>query len=394
MKNRYFFIILLFFYNICFSQEINKKYVENYYTKTVEYNKNQVDGKIVIEFENTIYALNDFLMGNPINAKYFGVKADGVSDDTKFLQLAINYCTQNGLTLFLPTGRIITTSEIDIKLNKNASTKFRLVGNGISNSVIINKGENTKIAINVMGNYYDMFSMKDFSIERVDNGKPTGGVGIKLNKLVYADFENIDVFRFNIGLILNDISSSSFRKVNARWGTIGAILTMEPNGMSNPNLIDFNSCIFNSNQEWGIKINNAHNVNFNSCLFEDNTKGGINLSYNNSNGAVSVNVRDSYFEGNSGYDIYLKSYGQGSHNFYGNTFNRVSNKKFTENNIYIEIDSSIPNVFENSINMEGNGFFSANTYQPSDKRKNVKIVSNNRKTNITDNNSYRNPIEK
>ena len=44
--------------------------------------------------------------------------------------------------------------------------------------------------------------------------------------------------------------------------------------------------------------------------------------------------------------------------------------------------------------MEGNGFFSANTYQPSDKRKNVKIVSNNRKTNITDNNSYRNPIEK
>ena len=105
-------------------------------------------------------------------------------------------------------------------------------------------------------------------------------------------------------------------------------------------------------------------------------------------------MRDSYFEGNSGYDIYLKSYGQGSHNFYGNTFNRVSNKKFTENNIYIEIDPSIPNVFENSINMEGNGFFSANTYQPSDKRKNVKIVSNNRKTNITDNNSYRNPIEK
>lgn len=44
--------------------------------------------------------------------------------------------------------------------------------------------------------------------------------------------------------------------------------------------------------------------------------------------------------------------------------------------------------------MVGNGFFTANTYQPSDKRKNVKIISHNKKVDITDHNSYKNIVEK
>lgn len=395
MRIKYLFtFILLHLYILSNSQNINSNYIKNYYTETSDFNKNQVDGKMIVEFDKKIYILNDLSMGNPINVKFFGVKADGHTDDTNALQSAINYCIKNGLTLFLPTGRIITTKDIQIILSKNSISKFRIIGNGISNSVIVNKGDNTKITFNVIGNYFDMFSMKDFSIERIDVGRPSGGIGIKLNKLVYANFENIDVFRFETGLVLNDISSSSFKNVNARWGRNGMLLILEPNGMSNPNLIEFRSCIFNSNEEWGIKINNAHNVNFYSCLFEDNSKGGISSTYNNSNGAVSINVRDSYFEGNSGYDIYVKSYGQGSHNFYGNTFNRISNKKFTENNILIDLDSTVPDFFENIVNIEGNGFFTASSYQPSEKRKNVRLISNNKKVIINDKNSYRNTIEK
>lgn len=393
MKN-IFYILFIIFNTTCFSQIVDAGYISKYYTETTDYTKNQVDGKIILESNKKIYILNDYLLGNPINAKFFGVKADGISDDTKNLQQAIDFCTIQGRTLFLPTGRMVTLKELTVVLNKNAATKFRIIGNGISNSIILNKGENSKIALNIIGNYYDMLSMKDFSVERVDVGAPTGGIGIKLNKLVYSSFENIDVFRFNTGIVLNDVSSSSFKNINSRWGKNGMLLTLEPNGMSNPNLLEFRSCIFNSNSEWGIKINNAHNVNFYSCLFEDNNKGGIFSTYNNSNGAVSVNVRDCYFEGNNGYDIHLISEGQGSHNFYGNTFNRVSATKFTENNILIELSRSIPDSFENTINLEGNGFFYANTYRPLSKRKNVNIISNGKKIKLIDNNSYRSEIEK
>jgi len=392
MKNILYVIFFVLYIN-CFSQIVDSNYISKYYTEITD-TRDPIDGKIVLKYDKKTYALSDYILGNPINAKFFGVKADGKSDDTKSLQLAIDFCSNKGLILFLPTGKMVTLADLNVTLNKLVTTKFRIIGNGISNSIILNKGENTKIALNIVGNYYDMFSMKDFSIERIDTGTPTGGVGIKLNKLVYSTFENIDVFRFNTGIILNDVSSSSFKNVNARWGQNGMLLTLEPNGMSNPNLLEFRSCIFNSNNDWGIKINNAHNVNFYSCLFEDNGKGGIFSTYNNSNGAVSINVRDSYFEGNSGYDIHLISKGQGSHNFSGNTFNRVSNNKFTENNILIELNQTIPESFENIVNLVGNGFFYGNTYKPTSKRKNINIISNGKKVKLTDNDSYRNEIEK
>lgn len=354
-----------------------------------------VDGVIKKKIDGKTYVLDDYILGNPINAKFFGVKADGITDDTSNLQTAINTCNKLGLVLFLPAGVIITSSDVNIYLDNNSSTKFKIIGSGINTTKIINIGNKTKIALNVTGNYYDMFSMRDFSLQRIDEGKPTGDIGLKINKLVYSDFINIDVFRFSTGIVLNDISSSYFRNVNARWGGQGMYLTLEKNGMSNPNLLQFQSCIFNSNLEWGLKIDNAHDVNISSCLFEDNGKGGIYSTYNNSNGAVSINVRDSYFETNRGYDIYLFSSGRGSHNFSGNTFNRVSNTKYTDNNIVVEISKLVPVSYENTVTTIGNGFFSANTYQPNKDRKYIKIINNsNSKINFSEDNNYNNSIEK
>ncbi len=101
-----------------------------------------------------------------------------------------------------------------------------------------------------------------------------------------------------------------------------------------------------------------------------------------------------HFEGNSGYDIYIKSLGAGSHNFKGNTFNRVSNKKYVKHNIVLEIDKDLPLGFENTLDMSGNGFFSAGTYVLNSNNESVKIISNNKKVKVYDSNNYKSPLDK
>ncbi len=357
-------------------------------------NESKADGYIYVKTNGKYYVVEDYYMGNVINAKLFGVKADGVTDDTKSLQKAFDVCSAYGTTLFLPQGIIKTSGDIRINTTNKLKQKIRIVGSGISNTIILNTGSSTKIALTVTGTYYDMLEMRDFRIERPNGGSASGGVGLKIEKEVYTSLENIDIFRFDTGLVLNDVSTLYMKNVNTRWGNKGMVFKLENPGGSNPNLIEMHSCVINSNKEWGISLTNPHVVSFYNCCVEDNGLGGINVVYNNTNGANSINVDGSYFEGNSGYDVYIKSLGAGTHTFKGNSFNRVSDKKFVKHHIVLEIDNALPSGYENTLDMRGNGFFSAGTYISNAGNEAVKILSNKKKVKVYDSNNYRSLIEK
>lgn len=58
-----------------------------------------------------------YLTSQPIAAKWFGVTFDGVTDDTRRLQAAIDFCTSlagKAITLQLPQGAAVTTSQLTI----------------------------------------------------------------------------------------------------------------------------------------------------------------------------------------------------------------------------------------------------------------------------------------
>lgn len=93
-----------------------------------------------------------------------------------------------------------------------------------------------------------------------------------------------------------------------------------------------------------------------------------------------------------GVDIYIKSLKQGTHNFVGNTFNRVSGKRFTQNHIVLEVPAN-KNLI-NVLNMIGNGVLTANDYVPDVSRPAVKIITSGSLVRVFDSNLYANIQEK
>ena len=57
------------------------KEVKMWYDGTLM-NDIKVDGYIYVKTNNKYYVVQDYYMGVPINAKLFGVKADGITDDS------------------------------------------------------------------------------------------------------------------------------------------------------------------------------------------------------------------------------------------------------------------------------------------------------------------------
>lgn len=385
---------LIFAQNSYYSsyEEVGEKYIETkVWADQKSIKAENIDGYIYVKNNNKYYVLKKYLDGEPINAKIFGVKADGIKDDTKSLQSAFTVCAKLGATLFLPSGVIITSSDININTVNTLSKKLKIVGSGIGNCIIRNTGTTTKYALHITGNYFDMLEMRDFRIERPDKGVPDGGTAIRIEKEFLTNIENIDIFRFTTGLELSDVNSTYMKSINVRWCGTGMKFKLATGGVSNPNLIELNNCVFNSSSKWGIELTYPHNVNFISCQFEANALGAINVLYDSVNGANSINVIGSYFEGNKGTDVYIKSLGSGTHNFVGNTFNRISKKDYSNNNIVLEVPQTNKN--ENILSMVGNGMLDANDYAADASRKAVKIIAPATTVKVIDTNSYKNNVD-
>lgn len=79
--------------------------------------------------------------GSPVDAREFGVKADGVTDDTAALQAAVTAATTGGGMLVLPVGTIRITSAITIGFSQG----WQIRGQGQLRTVIRQATSNTQI---------------------------------------------------------------------------------------------------------------------------------------------------------------------------------------------------------------------------------------------------------
>ena len=349
-------------------------------------NDSKVDGFMYKKIKNDYFVNTLFNQKIPLNAVHFGVKADGVTNDTINLQKAIDFGIKADIEIIIPEGVMIISS-IVIDFSKNPNMRgFKFIGYGVGRSKFLNT-DDSAVVVDIKGeNNFQFARVGNFSVHRPDAGTPSGGIGVSYKKSVYVALEDIDVFRFNQGFEFQDVALGELNRVNARWCGKGLEGKMASGGFTPPNLIAFNNCGFHSCTNTAVKLENCHSIKFDSCGFEGNDADALDISFHGANGGVGVNLINNYFEGNGGeFDVRINSYNKGSHNFIGNTFNRLSEAKHTVYNILFEAIATT----DQSLIMIGNSFFEAGNYVPNENRPNWRVAWNPKAVNVVDyNNSF------
>ncbi|GGG44546.1 glycosyl hydrolase family 28-related protein [Epilithonimonas arachidiradicis] len=363
----------------------------------------KVDGIIYRKKGSDYYVDSSILSGAEISAKRFGVKADEITDDSIALQKAVNFGVKTGWNVVLPAGKIKVSQTIVIDFTTNINDansngkdrKFELSGKGVHVTYILDEGDDEHTVFDVKGNldHADGFTAKCFSISRPNVSMPSGGIAIKIEKLICLSIEEIQIFKFNLGFMLIDSCISYFKKLKIHYckyafkGDIGSGVDK----ITNPNLLNFVNCTFNSNNDTSIHLEGVHNVKFDSCDFEGNFSDVLVCSYIGINGKNSLNLINCYFEGTTnGVDLFYLPYTGGTINLIGNSFSRVyqgaSHNILVDFRSYNELQQFTNH--EHYLNMIGNAFrddyqFTEwNSYVP------VQIWGNNNHLHIKDSNYY------
>ena len=302
-----------------------------------------------------------------INAKDFGVVADGVTDDTTALQNALNYAGTNANILILPTGTMLVSSALTVSFVANANgLAGGIQGQGQTSSVIKYTGSSNITVLTITANYAETLTITGFKV--LNGGSSTGSTGIQITKVYGSSFFNVASVSFSTGFYLKDTNSNKYTKITAQLNVIGLYAELG-GGQSYPNLNDFDSCNFLNNSKQGVFINNGTNNTFKSCNFAQNGGSDPNSTsiymyqeYGGNGGGFSL-VENCYFEDNLGKDFWASCNGAGAYNFINNSFNKINGANNVTNHIYLDASalSSATNL-ENLLCMMGNTFAKLNGY--------------------------------
>lgn len=150
----------------------------------------------------------EYSTNREIDAKVFGAKGDGVTNNTTALTNAIAYCIANSKVLLLTEGEYIVTNTIHNKTDYTGTENLfiRIVGNvkitvpsGTTaiNTALIAYGHNNTSNVNIIGN----------SLTVNLNRKCKGFLEIRNNGIVSGNYYKITGGEFNISLgslVIND----------------------------------------------------------------------------------------------------------------------------------------------------------------------------------------------
>lgn len=130
------------------------------------------------------------------DAREWGVKADGTTDNTSMLQYALNWAASNGAILFLPPGTMIFKSELS---EPGETHGWGIVGAGQASSWLQYAGTNTNTDLVLIGGTSGVcpgtrtpgLVLKDFGID--SNIKMTGGAALHVMGATNTKWSNIQI---------------------------------------------------------------------------------------------------------------------------------------------------------------------------------------------------------
>ena len=136
--------------------------LSNYYKKIETYSKNQIDAR----FEDIAKKKIEYPKLNweketlNLNYKYgdirrYGAKCDGVTDDSDVFQWALDNCSPNGISVYIPEDKItVIAKSIVMKSNSTSNYSYKIKSNQyeINNFCILQKCKNLFVGENFYNN--------------------------------------------------------------------------------------------------------------------------------------------------------------------------------------------------------------------------------------------------
>lgn len=323
---------------------------------------------------------------SPFDVRLFGAAGDNSNDDTAAIQACIDYVSEVGGVVYLPSATYRTTSTLTVESNPENFfdvTRVSVKGDGAGVSRINYQGAATTGAVlelvsndtantdNTAVNTWVPFSGFEVSANNVADQ------GLKVLAKSWFLLDDIKVDNaVNRNFNIQSAISFSARGLRSYGGSYGIFLehSAEPLAYSNPNNVTLMDVTVGNASSFGIYARNPGPVNIYGGSVEGNgtqstaDTGGIAVLRNDSGIGIeknALNLYDMYLEKNAG-EADIKIYQQSSSqdclvNINNVTFNRISSTTFTENNIRSEVVGSKDCV----INVYGCGFNYGNDYVPS-----------------------------
>lgn len=274
--------------------------------------------------------------------KDYGAKCDNTNDDTASIQAAWNeaaaesvdvwlggvgpYCKFSSITMPTPVASTYVSGFGEARA-------AMLHGPGSSQVMLVSTVTGTTCAVNISATYGTNSSLvgKMFGFGVVQSATNQTGTGLCLSGITKLTFEDVLVNYFATGINANDTILLNIEKSWFAANTVA--ISGQQVSNSAPNGWNIRASHFSNNQLFTIRIAQPCLVNIDGGNdFESNgTTGssGITIFVNGfcvTSGALGVNVKDNYFEGNQGVDLQLSQGGatvSSIHSFVGNNVART-----------------------------------------------------------------------
>lgn len=208
------------------------------------------------------------LAGLPLSAADFGVTADGVTDDTVPMQLAINRAIVLHRELRLPAGTIRTTAELLVTLSGNRTNQdFTMRGQGKYATRILRGGAQTSL-LRFFGaagpSTESQVVLSDFALVGDEVGAPSilrNCNGLTLQNVAIFSLRDIRTQYCRYNLVLDGALVGAIHDCHLSDGRRGILATNSNAGVfSDVNTVTVTGCSrIDNNLEYGIDIAYASN---------------------------------------------------------------------------------------------------------------------------------------
>lgn len=272
--------------------------------------------------EGDISAIVSNITSMAVNVKNPPSPLEAVRDDVDCsaqMQAIVNYCAENGYSVFIPAGRYIFHS-VAVPLNRHS---ISISGCGEASTIdstggdcfIFNGGGGVTPC--VVSNLYVKNANRAYYFK----------------DLSYIYAVNLYAHGSGVGFDVENVDHSTFISCTSRWCAQYGIDIHSQNlvGYTAPNNIAFYGCRFGNNYGPGVHLYLTSNIVFNACSIEYNRESGIKAEYCGGQGGTQFTASGNYFEGNQGiadiiiingaiYDVEI----EGSAIISNNSFNKVN----------------------------------------------------------------------
>lgn len=244
--------------------------------------------------------------GSPLNVKDFGAIGDGVADDTAALNAAFSIPNK---AVFLPAGTYVVSSNL-------RPLCAEIYGEGELVTIIKPTVAVAKV-MSIGGGASAPTSLRDFQIDGV--AAPTAtGIFFGDGGSCAGNFQDLRVKNFNgsggVGVRIDKILKTSFTKITSELNEIG-LLVQQAATDSFPTTLFFESCVFTTNTLYGAKIVDGYGLYFVNTDFESNGEEGLYLTDTSGRDVLDIYVIGCWFEDNYANDptqFHMSAVGTGS----------------------------------------------------------------------------------